>query len=279
VLDDRQLESWHRDGFLVLEDLVPADRIAELRDRTAELVDEFDASSHRTVFDTRDQAHGRDTYFLESGGRISFFFEDGAIDERGELTVPKERALNKIGHAMHDLDPVFDRFSRAPELAEIVADVGVADPRLLQSMYIFKQPGIGGEVDLHQDATFLWTEPQSVMGLWFALEDATTANGCLRAVPGAHAQPPRRRFRRDGSGSTTMDVLDPTPFRHDGERPLECGAGTVILLHGQLPHRSDPNTSDRSRHAYTLHLVDGAAAYAGDNWLQRPDLPLRGFGR
>ena len=75
-----------------------------------------------------------------------------------------------------------------------------------------------------------------------------------------------------------MDVFDGTPFSSEGERPLECGAGPLILLHGQLPHRSDPNTSDRSRHAYTLHLVDGGAEYPADNWLQRPDLPLRGFG-
>ncbi len=37
---------------------------------------------------------------------------------------------------------------------------------------------VGGEVVPHQDSTFLWTEPQpSVVGLWLALEDATTENG------------------------------------------------------------------------------------------------------
>ena len=76
----------------------------------------------------------------------------------------------------------------------------MVEPRLLQSMLIFKHAGIGGEVVSHQDATFLYTEPMTVMGLWFALEDATIENGCLFAQPGGHRGPLRRLFRRSGSG-------------------------------------------------------------------------------
>jgi phytanoyl-CoA hydroxylase len=242
------------------------------------MVADFDPGSHRTVFDTNDQGHSRDRYFLESGPGIGFFFEKGAIDDAGELVVDKNVAINKFGHAMHDLDPVFDEFSRTPELGQIAADLGYRDPLLLQSMYIFKQPNIGGEVDLHQDATFLWTDPVSVVGFWFALEDATVDNSCLWAVPGGHHQVPHSRFRRDGHGGTTFDVFDPAPLDSAGEIPLECEAGTVVVLHGQLPHRSDANSSPVSRHAYTLHVIEGTAEYPADNWLQRPDFPLRGFG-
>ena len=56
----------------------------------------------------------------------------------------------------------------------------------VQSMYIFKQPGIGGKVGAHQDGTFLYTKPQSVVGMWYALEDCSKTNGCLWAVPGSH---------------------------------------------------------------------------------------------
>jgi phytanoyl-CoA hydroxylase len=60
--------------------------------------------------------------------------------------------------------------------------------------------------------------------------------------------------------------------------PLEAPRGTLILLDGLLPHLSGPNRSDHPRHAYTLHVIEGAAEYPTDNWLQRgPDLPLRGF--
>ena len=53
--------------------------------------------------------------------------------------------------------------------------------------------------------------------------------------------------------------------------------GTLVVLHGHLPHASAPNRSPRPRHAYALHVIDAGASYAPDNWLQRPGLPLRGF--
>jgi len=59
---------------------------------------------------------------------------------------------------------------------------------------------------------------------------------------------------------------------------VEVEAGTLVLLHGRLPHYSAPNRSDHSRHAYTLHAVDGRAPYAQTNWIQRvAALPVRGF--
>jgi hypothetical protein len=72
---------------------------------------------------------------------------------------PTELSINKIGHAQHDLDPVFEQFTYTPQLAEVAHDIGLHDPLALQSMYIFKQPDIGGEVGCHQDATFLYTDP------------------------------------------------------------------------------------------------------------------------
>ena len=200
-----------------------------------------------------------------------------AIDADGGLTVSMDRALNKLGHAMHDLDPVFDRFSRTPALAGLADDLGFVEPLLLQSMVIFKPPHIGGEVVCHCDHSFLWTEPQSVVGFWFALDDATVDNGCMWAIPGAHLGGARTRFRLEGAGTTT-DVLDPTPYDMDALVPLEVAAGTCIAFHGCLPHWSAPNTSERPRLAYTLHVIDGTARYLEDNWLQRgPALPLRGF--
>lgn len=273
---DGARSAFERDGFLVLPGLVDPAACDALRERARALVDACDPATC-VVFSTKRPVHGGTEAFLSSGDQIRGFLEEDAVDDAGNLRVAKDRAINKLGHAMHDLDPVFSAFSRAPVLAELAAALGFADPRLLQSMYIFKQPFIGGEVGLHQDATFLYTEPPRVLGLWFALEDADEGNGCLWAVPGGHRQGLRSRFRRSGAG-TTMDILDPRPFDTAGEVPLPVKKGTVIALDGLVPHRSDGNRSPRSRHAYTLHLIDGAATYPEDNWLRRrPELPLRGF--
>ena len=282
VLDEDRRGAWERDGFVALPGFVAPDQIESLRRRINDLVDGYASqglpAGATTVFSTTEQTHAQDEWFLTSADVIRPFFEDGAFDAEGNLIVPIDRALNKMGHALHDLDPVFDRFSRTADLASLVAELGVADPLLLQSMVIFKPPRIGGEVVCHCDHSFLWTDPQTVVGLWFALDDATVANGCMWAIPGGHVGGARTRFRLDGSGGTTTDILDPTPYNHGDLVPMEAEAGTLIAFHGCLPHWSGANTSHRPRLAYTLHVIDRMAHYRADNWLQRgADLPLRGF--
>ena len=145
-------------------------------------------------------------------------------------------------------------------------------------MLIFKQPAIGGEVTWHQDGSFLYTVPQSVTGFWFALEDASLENGCLWVLPGQHKNGLRSRFRRI-NGQLQTETLPKAPrFNENDGTPLEVSAGTLVVLNGALPHYSDANRSSKSRYAYTLHAISGAADYPEDNWLQRGrDLPLRRF--
>jgi phytanoyl-CoA hydroxylase len=277
-LNPEQVARFERDGFLVLEEFVKPEDCAALRARAAGLVAEFDPQGVVSIFSTNEQTRTSDDYFLESGDQIRFFFEERAFDENGSLRQSKERSINKIGHALHDLDEVFDSFSRTPKLASLVNDLGFKRPLLIQSMYIFKQPNIGGEVTCHQDSTFLHTSPPSVVGLWFALEAATVENGCLWALPGAHKLGLKSRFVRAGGGGTRFEVFDDTPWPQAGLVPLEVPLGALVVLHGQLPHLSRANLSPRSRQAYTLHVIEGDCHYNADNWLQRSaELPLRGF--
>lgn len=271
--------AFESDGYLVLEDFVAPAACAGLRSRALELVEAFDPREHRTVFSTTSTAHAAAEYFQSSGDKIRFFFEENAFDAAGDLRQDKALSINKIGHAMHDLDQVFDGFSRTARLQRLAADLGFRRPLLLQSMYIFKQPRIGGEVNWHVDSTYLYTEPLSCIGFWFALEDATLENGALMCLPGAHRQPLRTRFRRR-DGALVTERLDSMPWPAGPQVALEAKQGTLVVLHGLLPHYSGPNLSDRSRHAYTLHLIDGACRYPDDNWLRRGvDLPLMGFNR
>ena len=278
MLSDAQKDRFRRDGYLVLPGFKPAEEIAALRVRAGEIVEAFDPGQSRAIFSTTDQARHTDDDFLSSGDKVRCFFEEEAFDETGALRQAKALSINKIGHALHDLDPVFDRFSRDPRLAAIAAEIGLAEPQIWQSMYIFKQPGIGGEVRWHQDATFFETDPITVTTFWFALEDADRGNGCLWVEPGGHRGPLRERFVREGD-STRMETLDPAPWPTEATAvPVEVRAGALVLMHGRLPHYSAPNRSPVSRHAFTLHITDGRARYSPRNWLRRgPDDPVRGF--
>jgi phytanoyl-CoA hydroxylase len=265
-------------GVLILEDFVSADDCRALRDHVLQMIAGFDPSAAKHVFSAMQQTQLGDKYFEESGDKIRFFFEHEAFNEKGVLRQSKEDSLNKMGHAMHDLDPVFDRFSRTPELAAAVESLGYEEPVLLQSMYIFKPPRIGGEVYCHQDSTFLYTEPESCTGFWFALEDATVDNGCMYFIPGAHKGPLKELHYRDAEGKMTFKTLDDAPWPKGATVPAEAKTGALVIFDGRAPHLSGPNLSDTSRHAYTLHVIDRQSHYPAENWLQRgPDLPLRGF--
>jgi phytanoyl-CoA hydroxylase len=284
VLAADQIERYHLDGFLKVEGFVDPARCADLKRAAEAIVDRFEPSAQRTVFTTNDQERVSNGEFLDSGPGVWCFFEEEAFDGSGALRQARSLSINKIGHAMHDLEPTFESFSYTPELAGVAADIGLADALAVQSMYIFKQPFIGGEVGCHQDAGFLFTEPLSVTGFWFAIEDATLENGCLWAAPGGHRTTLRQVFKRAGATNqdgTAFETLDPSPLPAPADLvPLEAPAGTMIVLHGLLPHWSDVNRSGTSRHAYSLHCIAGSAAYPAWNWLQRPaEMPLRRLDR
>ena len=97
-------------------------------------------------------------------------------------------------------------------------------------------------------------------------------------MPGSHKQDPKHYMRvgrneKTGGRTTYMDPPVPSfEYSTEGAVPLEVPAGSVVVLHGNFTHFSEKNASDRQRHAYTLHVVEGAPSvkFSPSNWIQRP---------
>ena len=312
--------TFERDGIAVVRGFASVSECQQMLRAMDVLVEEWDPTTTTSVFktdSTQTSAQGKDDYFMSSGdavrttwqplraaracsephalatAQVRFFLEAGAMDEQtGDLLVPKTEALNKVGHALHVYEPAFAQYAQSGKMRALVHELGWKRPDLVQSMYIFKQPRIGGEVTPHQDSCFLRTDPHSCLGLWLALEDATLDNGCLWARPGSHLEPLRRHFAKQPDGTMgfepqlSTDAAASTPAMAwegrmpEGQTPESLGfvalpvrAGDLVLIHGQVDHLSLPNTSGKSRHTFQLHLVESKAAGAtwhARNWLQYP---------
>lgn len=264
-----QLKNYQQDGYLILNNVIPNHVCDALRQQANDLVDTSDLSLTKTIFSTKADTYVKNEYFLNSGNLIRFFFEANAFNEDGDLVIDKNHAINKIGHALHQLDPLFYCFSHLQQIMQLADILGIIDPVILQSMYIFKQPHIGGEVNCHQDATYLYLKDEIVTGFWFALEDATIENGCLWGIPGGHRTQLKSRMIRTKQDEIQLIQYDKSPFDLNAMVPLEVKKGSLIVLHGLFPHMSHENKSAKSRHAYSIHMASRASEYAEDNWLKR----------
>lgn len=262
--------SLQEKGFAILPAFVPEEQVEAMKKRAREIASASNPEKLSIFQTSNEQQRTSDEYFLTSGDKVRCFFEQEAVQE-GQLALEREVCVNKIGHALHVHDETFKQFSTSANIRALVKALGFEEPLLVQSMFIFKNPQVGGEVSPHQDSTFLWTDPKpTCIGLWFALDDASIENGCLWAIPGSHTTEITRRFVRTPSGNATeWRGCSSETVCLDDFTPLEVEKGTLVVLHGGVMHMSYANKSKRPRNAFTLHIIEGKdTIWPKENWLQ-----------
>lgn len=279
ILTEDLRRAYDRDGFIVVSSFLSDDELNVLQGNAQKIISEFDPKDIK-IFTTDKQNDVLDDYFLKSAENTSCFFEENAFDNEGRLIKSKELAINKVGHAMHDLEKDCESVTYTKKMLGLLNDIGLEKPVIVQSQYIFKQPKIGAEVHPHTDSTFIYTEPLSCVAIWVAMEDATIENGCLCIIPGSHKTYPLQQQyckTKDGKGTEFHDTKsERVDWDLSKLEPVEVKRGDMVLMHGEVVHASYANTSSKSRHAFVLHAVDKTADWPAENWLQRSkNLPFR----
>lgn len=153
-----------------------------------------------------------------------------------------------------DYDERLRALAYHPQLQALMSRMLGETPALYQDMALIKPPRIGREKPWHQDhAYFDLPLATPVVGVWIALDEATTENGCMVVYPGSHRQGPVVHFqRRDWQICDTYD-------RPGGALAVPLKSGGALFFTSLLHHGTPANRSTRRRRAVQFHYAPASA--------------------
>src|SRR6202140_4597822 len=228
MISEQDVQTYKRDGVIVIPDVLGAATLAEVRKVIAELV----AESAKTLEHT-------DVYDLEPGHTAEN---------------PKVRRIK----APQKVRPIFDEIVRSPAVLDILTKLIGPALRLHGSKLNMKSAHYGSPVEWHQDWAFYPHTNDDILAIGVLLDDTDLSNGPMLVSPGTHTGEVRNHHGEDGCFA---GLIDPDIIKSEIERAVPCmgWAGSMSFHHVRTLHGSALNTSNRSRN---LLLYEVAAADA-----------------
>jgi phytanoyl-CoA hydroxylase len=228
MISGQDVQTYRRDGFIVVPDVLAADTLAEIRKVIAELV----AGSAQTLEHT-------DVYDLEPGHTVES---------------PRVRRIK----APHKVHPIFDDIVRSAAVLDILKKLIGPGLRLHGSKLNMKSAHYGSPVEWHQDWAFYPHTNDDILAIGVLLDDTDTSNGPMLVSPGTHTG---EVWNHHGDDGCFAGLIDPDIIKDEIGRARPCmgKAGSMSFHHVRALHGSALNTSDRSRN---LLLYEVAASDA-----------------
>ncbi|KAI8073056.1 hypothetical protein BC940DRAFT_267671 [Gongronella butleri] len=216
-LTDAQKQSYHEQGFLLIEDFYTPEEHATLKQYT----DDFKQWGH------------------EKGKWMQYY-------EINKSTNEEQLCRTENFTPFH---PGMNAYVRSPRLMEILKELHGEDYVLFKEKVNYKLPG-GGGFNAHQDApAFVQFGQSSHMTVMFTVDETTPQNGCLEVVPGSH----KNEYERGILPQTMTDGGIALDWCAEHEwTPVYCKPGSVLIFGAYLAHRSGDNNTEKSRVAVYL---------------------------
>ncbi len=166
----------------------------------------------------------------------------------------KQDYVRKFMHFV-EYQPDLKRLSQHSELLRVVAQIVGGAPVLSQDMALLKPPRIGREKPWHQDHAYFNYELQTkIVGVWIALDEATTENGCMVILPGSHLRGPVVHFRRRDWQICDKDANQGAAVAV----PLKPGG--ALFFSSLIQHGTPTNLSSLRRRALQFHYCPAGTA-------------------
>lgn len=236
ALSEQQVQAFHRDGFLVVENVLTHDHLQPAMDDISRMVDRLCEK-------------------LIAQGELSRDYAEHDFEHRlAHISRETDKVAKAIWNgAMHS--PGIFSILTNPRLLD-VARTFCGEEIIASSVYRLR-PKIPnyeyGAVPWHQDSGY--TEPYCdkamMLTVWVPFVDATAERGCMWALPGVHRNPQVLTHVNRRNKSYLEIPQDALP---EGIEPvcLEVKKGGVVLLHNRTPHVSYDNRSDVVRWSMDL---------------------------
>jgi phytanoyl-CoA hydroxylase len=228
MLTDQDVARYHRDGYLVVPDIISTQDIAELRSVT----DEFVESSRQTLEHT-------DVFDLEPGHSAS---------------LPRLRRI-KMPHLQH---AVYARMVKHPRIVAVLQQLWGPNVRFDLSKLNLKVAGFGSSLEWHQDWAFYPHTNDDLAAVGIMIDDFRPDNGPMLVIPGSHTGP---IYNHHAKGNF-VGGIDPVDSGIDFSKSVMCTgkAGSITVHHVRLLHGSSANTSGSPRR-FLLHQYRAADAW------------------
>ncbi len=257
-LTNEQLDRFDRDGYLVVEDVLPAGDLAALEAEYSAILDRVLPA---LAAQGRLQSPAETTFgkrYVEALRQLDDMYE---LYQHLDISLPLLHPLPPKA-TMHTGEAVF-RLLTHPDLLDVVESVigpeiysnPVQHARIKPPRRALPAGATDANVAAtmwHQDAAVVEPEADAtdMLTVWVAVTDATIANGCLTVVPGSH----RERTGLHCPGKVFPGEIYIPDALIDRARvvPLEVGAGGVVLLHRRTQHGSLANETDEIRWSFDL---------------------------
>ena len=213
VVTQAHLDAFERDGFFVLEGVVPAEHLQLLRDKVEQSIARLDAEMEYKGVEKLGLNHKGSRYFVQ----------------------PYKNGETSVG-----------AFIFSDVMADITRATLGENVYLFHEQYVVKAAEKGGKFSWHQDSGYVSHEHQPYLTCWVTLDDVDESNGTVYLLPYERAGGRARvEHRMDEESNDKVGY-----FGDDAGDPIICPAGSIACFSSTVFHRSGPNTTDKMRRIY-----------------------------
>jgi ectoine hydroxylase-related dioxygenase (phytanoyl-CoA dioxygenase family) len=238
-LSEKDLAQYEELGYVLLEGVLSAEKLSQLRAETEAIVRQLRAETEAIVRAAAGVEAHDDIYDLE---------------DSHQATVPRVRRIK----APYLHFPFFADLARDPDLLDPLVPILGENIRLYGSKMNMKSAGYGAPVEWHQDWAFYPHSNNDVLTACLLLDDMDADNGALQVIPGSH-RGPIHDHHHDGY---FCGALDAAAARIDTSKAVSCSgaAGDMLIFHARIIHGSAVNSSNRQRRLL-IHELTAADAW------------------